>query len=541
MKTIMKQHLFVVGMIITTLLLSSCGGEKDNLSLDYLAVQMSKGDSWSIIDKDGKVVVKEEYPADSRISEIRNGVYWVKSGDKYQLYSIKEPKKPVIDEEFTSVTIFYSGVAVVSNPNQQIRIIDTKGNTIASLGKDIKRCYNISDEGYGIFINKDDKYGILNSKGNVVIKPIYSFIYTCKDGIVLARKNDEDKALMIMNIKGEKLGEIDCEKYDLMFSEFSEEKIVVKAVGEDASPCVILDKSGKKLFEIKKSLTKLNAFNYLGGYLVFENGDYKYGVADDKGETVIRPKYNLLKNLGNGHFFAKKGDKVGVIDIEDKIIIDFDYDDALVMMGDNFLMVDDKSYSLINKEGKEIASFDVVDGEGFQYVEYVDLESLSNSVFQKIEEFEQAMPISQAVKSVFKELDIDRSQYSRLVTHKTTIDNKITLDMEILYDQNLSEEIFHTEKINDGWFTYDRNVSDGVHWTNAIPENISGTISLTYNGGISIPDFYKTLLSKLSNGRKKLSDTKYSKTVKTAGQTLECQTAIEQNDDNIVLTIVFRK
>ena len=245
--------------------------------------------------------------------------------------------------------------------------------------------------------------------------------------------------------------------------------------------------------------------------------------------------------MDGGLFFAKKGDKCGVIDAEDNTIIDFDFDDGILGMGDNFLMQDGESYSLINKEGKEIIAFDNISNEEIGYVDYVDLESISASILKYIEEFEQATPISQSVKTIFKELDINRAGSSRGITHRTTLDEKVNVILEITYDNNLAEEKFHTEKVNDGWFTYDRNVSDGVHWTNAVPERISGTISLADAAGINITDLYKALLAKLSDGRKKLSDTKFSKIVKTAGQTLECQTSLELEGYNIELVIVLRR
>lgn len=542
MRKIKTNMLLTASVIVATLLFSSCGKEKSAYNLDYLAVQMSKGDSWSIIDKDGNVVVKEEYSEDSEISEIRHDVYWVKSGGKFQLYNIKEPKKPVTDEEFTSVTPFYSGVAVVSNPNQQIRIIDTDGKTVATLGKDIKRCYSITEEGYAIISNQDKKQGIINSKGNVIIQPAYSFIHTCHEGLVLAQKNEDDNTVLILDMNEVKQGEIDTKKYETPSAYVNEGKIVVKNAQDEDGPYVVLDKTGKKLFEIKKSKASLYGYNYyVSGYLTFENSDGKYGVANDKGEIVIRPKYEgIINNLGDGLFYARKGDKWGVIDSEDNVLVDFDYDNGFLRMGDNFLLQDGESYSLVNKEGKEIVSFDNTSKDAYGFVEYIDLESLSNLVLKKIEEFEQALPISESVKTIFKELDINRAGYSRGITHRNTLDDKVDVNLEIAYDNNLAEEKFHTEKVNDGWFTYDRNVSDGVHWTNAIPERISGTISLQYGSGINISDLYKTLIAKLSDGRKKLSDAKFSKTVKTVGKTIECQTTLDLEGENIELTMIFR-
>ena len=543
MRKIKINMLLTASIIVATLLFSSCGKEKSGYNLDYLAVQMSKGDSWSIIDKDGNVVVKEEYSEDSEISEIHHDVYWVKSGGKFQLYNIKEPKKPVTDEDFTSVTPFYSGVAVVSNPNQQIRIIDTDSKTVATLGKDIKRCYSITEEGYAIISNQDKKQGIINSKGNVIIQPAYYFIHTCHEGLVLAQKNEDDNTVLILDMNGVKQGEIDTKKYETSFAYVNEGKIVVKNAQDDDGPYVVLDKTGKKLFEIKKSKASLYGYNYyVSGYLTFENSDGKYGVANDKGEIVIRPKYEgIINNIGDGLFYARKGDKWGVIDAEDNVLVDFDYDNGFLRMGDNFLLQDGESYSLVNKEGKEIASFDKTSKDAYGFVEYVDLESLSNLAINRIEEFEQASPISESVKTIFQDLDIEKARYSSGITHNSTLDERIVFNLGIVYNMNLAEEKFHTEKVNDGWFTYDRNVSDGLHWSNAIPEKVSGKISLTYDAGINISDFYKSLLTKLSDGRKKLSDTKFSKMVKAAGQTIECQTTLDLDGDNIELTMIFRR
>ena len=542
MRKIKINMLLTASIIVATLLFSSCGKEKSGNNLDYLAVQMSKGDSWSIIDKDGNVVVKEEYSEDSEISEIHHDVYWVKSGGKFQLYNIKEPKKPVTDEDFTSVTPFYSGVAVVSNPNQQIRIIDTDGKTVATLGKDIKRCYDITEEGYAIISNQDKKQGIINSKGNVIIQPAYSLIYVCHEGLVLAQKNEDDNTVLILDLNGVKQGEIDTKKYETSFAYVNEGKIVVKNAQDEDGPYVVLDKTGKKLFEIKKSTAPQYGYNYyVSGYLTFGNSDGKYGVANDKGEIVIRPKYEgIINNLGDGLFYARKGDKWGVIDAEDNVLVDFDYDNGFLRMGDNFLLQDGESYSLVNKEGKEIVSFDNTSRVALGYVEYVDLESLSNLALKRIEEFEQASPISESVKTIFQDLDIEKARYSSGITHNSTLDERIVFNLGIVYNMNLAEEKFHTEKVNDGWFTYDRNVSDGLHWSNAIPEKVSGKISLTYDAGINISDFYKSLLAKLSDGRKKLSDAKFSKMVKTVGQTIECQTTLDLEGENIELTMIFR-
>ena len=72
-----------IGLIISSLFLIACSknSDGDQLCLKYIAVQIEEGDYWSIMDCNGKIIVKEEYSPDNDISKIsQEGVYWVKSG-----------------------------------------------------------------------------------------------------------------------------------------------------------------------------------------------------------------------------------------------------------------------------------------------------------------------------------------------------------------------------------------------------------------------------------------------------------------------------
>lgn len=59
-------------------------------------------------------------------------------------------------------------------------------------------------------------------------------------------------------------------------------------------------------------------------YLIRKNG--KFGLLNSKGETLIECKYDYILVPNNKYFFAIINNKVGVIDITGKVIIDFIYD-----------------------------------------------------------------------------------------------------------------------------------------------------------------------------------------------------------------------
>lgn len=540
MKKKIRQVVFAAGCIATIMLtMISCNKqEKNQFNLDYLAVQMTKGNSWSIIDKDGKEIVKEEYPSDASISPFYEDAYWVRSDGKYQLYNLSDPKKPIIDEEFTKATKFIAGVAAVSNPNQQIRLIDTKGKIIATLGKDIKRCYVFSENGYGIIENTDGLRGLIDNKGNIMIKPTYDLLNLSNDGIIIARKSKDDKVIQTLDVNGKKLGEISTEKYIFVTNISSEEKIIVKEANNDDGHFIVLDKTGKKLFDIKKAKKACGESYYTNGYISFDNGEGKAGIANDKGEIVIRPKYEYIYNYGNGEFVAKKNGKYGIINDKDETIIEFDYDDWNHMMGNNYILKEGSSWLMIGKDGKEITSFDDMSAGSHYYAEYVDVEGLTNSVYKAISEYEQGLTASQLAKK--QSLDIDKFHYSTRIESNQTINDKLSIDYTIWYDGYLAEEKTHEEEVNDGWFTTRHTVSDGWQWTNNSPNSIFGRLTLN-DSSINIKDIQKSLLSKLSDGRKKISDGVFSKSIKIDGKTVECQTAVTLSEGVLSFNITFNK
>lgn len=531
----MKQWHLAICLLAAAFVFGSCEKNSTKLWLqkEYLAVQLSKGDAWSIIDKNGKVVIEEEYPADAIISNIYDGVFWVKQGDTYQLYSIDNPKKPVTDEEFAHVTEFEVGLAAVANPNQQIRIINTKGKTVFQLPKEIKRCNKYTQWGYATFENTDKKMGVIDEKGNIVVKPEYGLIEIEKDMLLTLKDKTDKRKVIILDMKGKKTGEFDLEKHPLI--SINDGMIIAKNSNADDAHIAAFDKTGKKVFEVKKADGNQSA-DFFDGYLTFCNSDGKNGVADKKGEVLIRPKYERLLIVGSGEFFAKKGGKWGVVNEKDETVLDFDYDDWLFVMDENYVMNDGSSYVIVDKNGKEIESFSRFTTAGAEsYVEFIDVENIANEAFSIIEKYEEGLTAAQLAKNL--SLIVDNYHYDTSIETKSDIDDKVTFLMTTRYNGYVAEEKTHQEEVNDGWFTYNRTVSDGWAWTDTTPRNVKGTIKT--NNSINAKDLYKSLVSKLSNGRKKVNDGTFSKNIKIDGRTVECRTSLNENNDEIEVEILF--
>ncbi len=489
-------RLFKKTVLLATasLIVASCA-KTEKHEAEYLAVQMSKGDSWSIIDKDGKEVVVEEYPADATFSSVTDGAYWVKQDGTYQLFSINSPKLPLCDLEFSKVTAFYAGHAAVSTPNLPIRIINTKGQIVAALPKSIKKCSRFWNNGYAAITSTDGKMGIVDTKGRIVVDPKYSWISISEDDDYYMAQRDGDAAnnIFIFDFTGKQIGKIDSEKYALL-SGLSERKILVRdASSTGDTPLITLDVTGKKLFEIKKSVS--NSWvseEYADGYFVFSTGDGKCGVVDDEGKTVIRAKYNQMNNLGQGRFAAKKGDEWGGVNAKDETILPFDYDYVMATaFGSNFLVRDGSSWVIVDKEGKEQASFDNYSWGGSNYeVDYIDLASIADAIKMDIEDFEAVESARGAAQKW--NMNIDDFHYSRVAKLTLNIDGKIDGQVSMWFEDNMAEEKTHQESVNDGWFTTTHTVSDGWQWTNARPTRTKGTLT-TSDTSISMSDLYRQL------------------------------------------------
>ena len=535
-----KRSLVQIGvcMFLVLTVFCSCKRSSSNpFNYDYLPVQMSKDASWSIIDKDGNEVVKEEYPADAEVSLIRDGVYWVKSNGKCQLFSIDSPKKPLTDEEFTKVTLFNAGAAFVSNPNQQIRIIGTDGKTVVTLPKSIKKCWALSESGYAVFQDADNKAGIIDSKGNIVVPAAYSdMMVESPEGLTLAKKSESDKKWIIINMKGEKLGEIDTEKYHLLNSTIHEGKIIVRDESNEDGPSIVLDKTGKKLFEIRKAREKYWCSSFLDGFLTFENADEKYGIVNEDGEEVIRAKYESLINLGNGEFAAKKGDKWGVINDKDETILDFEYENSGAKMGDNYLFKDGSGWVLVGKDKKEITScHNVSTGAANKYAEFVDIDGLANQFVKQIEEFEQP----ESAKETAEKAGI-KNHYEWKINRTMTIDDKLNALIVFWFRNCIAHEMSHQEQVNDGWFTYNRTVSDGWQWSDEKPYYIVGTWDFS-DKSFDVDAFHSAVVEKLLQTHKKLSNGEYSKNVTISGVKKECRVSLTPKPNAITMSVEFKK
>lgn len=483
----------LLGFIAFSLLLTACGRNSDSsrFKFKYLAVQVERGDNWSIIDGNGKIVVKEEYAPEDEISYIASeGVYWVKSNDddKFRLYTIESPKKPISKEEYTYATNFVNGKAFVSDGENPIQVIDTKGNVKETLAKEI-RLVRVTNKNFSdriAYVDKTGKWGFLDLDGDIVIKAQYSEIHPFSDGVALVEKEGKGDKLYIIGSNGKEKGSINLNKYKIIDYEFKEGKLPVCDLNKD-NRLLYLNTKGEVSLEISSKIRADWEASYLDGYAVISSEDAggtevfdqegialvgKYGVIDAEGEIVIRVgKYDRIHNIGNGKFFVgnNKG-KYKVVNSEDNAITD-DYDGALLTpFEDCFVMWEGSNYILVNADGKEIKNSEFKKQSDLWYknVVYFDLNQIATDLVAQIEP-KGYTPIigKQQLKDIANALNLNTENQKRgkrfieLESFKADI---YDVEASLNFNEKVLVEKTHKEVVNDGWFSHEKIISDGWVW-----------------------------------------------------------------------------
>jgi len=163
---------------------------------------------------------------------------------------------------------------------------------------------SIGDIHLGIaVVQRDDKYGVINKNGTIVIPLIYDYISNFRNNLAVAFI--EDKGCFV-NSKGEQISPL---IYD---------DIATELQGELSTP----------------------KFSY---GLVKVRVDGKYGFVNELGEQAIQAIYDSAQDFSNGAngglSIVSQGKKWGIINIDGDAVIDLKYDEILEMNKKGYITV----------------------------------------------------------------------------------------------------------------------------------------------------------------------------------------------------------
>lgn len=345
-----KIQLVMLGL--TGLLISSCGGgsSSKNDEVEYLAVQESRNGNWEFVDRNGKIKYSDEFK--EMPSAVVNGYFSVKEGEGYSLYKAGDKPELVKDcDELFSVGYMSEGLIPVSKPDHHIIVVDGNGKTAFTIepinGEEVVQSELAFHEGMLAVQTESGKWGYIDTKGNVVVKPQYTQYSSFSDGkACVLNEKDDKKQYLVINKKGETVFKIH-DGYSIISSKFSNGMMVVK---DNNDHCVFLDEKGEVKYKCPSKVESVEDYN--SKYFIFKSeGDY--GVMDFDGEAIVRAKYDNVSFLDDSHFICSTKDKAAVLDKsgDEKNKVE-DYRKVDNVHG--FILGVDKTFLLLDKELKPL-------------------------------------------------------------------------------------------------------------------------------------------------------------------------------------------
>ena len=293
--------------------------------------KVKKDDKYGIVDGDGKTVIQAQYADIDVLGKDNKSGFIIKNADgKYGIVDYSNAQ--ILEAKYDSIEKVYGNDMYVVNLNGKQKVVNKSGNDVLTTGFDSIKQILANQENAVIFV-KSNKFGVMNTSGEVVIESQYDSLEETKVGTFIASK---DGKYGIITIKKE-------EKLPFEYNSISFNEKADLYVAEDSN---FNSKILNSNLDVKAAGILLE-INETKGYLKLrvDNVNKYYNFKfEEKQESDIFTNRTL--------FLSKKDGKYGYVDKNGKVIVDYIYDDAMEQ--------NDYGFSAIKKDGK----WGSIDGKG---------------------------------------------------------------------------------------------------------------------------------------------------------------------------------
>ena len=333
----MKRHITLIMVLAMILLLASCVKEKSiyQEQTKYLPVMLKGSDKWSILNVEtGELVAKDAFKESP--SPVTDDMFWVyNDNNRIDFYNVADCKTPVNKEPFGSATCFSDGYAVVSKPGKPLQVINKQCETVAELSPSVLTSSMFS-HGRAMIHTDLDKYGYIDVKGDTVIGANLGFGATFnEDDVALVSFNDASDSLKVISV---------------------------------------IDKNGKKLFDLDNDKYKVLTPYYRMGVLIVGRGDTVVCL-DHNGKEVPNPhetpkkikdmNYRNCVYAGDDRYMVIKGDRMGLVDKDNNTLIPFEYKFLQNLSPSRYVVAKDSVMMLVDDHGKQVGKATFIDFKPF--------------------------------------------------------------------------------------------------------------------------------------------------------------------------------
>ena len=279
---------------------------------------------------------------------------------KYEYIQLPNPSKPVF------VCISGEETKVLNEKNEEIFSEYAEISAIPLQSVESNTQYEKSVLRY----KKDNKYGLINLEGDILLKPTYEEItgLKYKEGNLLVKENNK---YGVINLKGEKVikteyDNIEGDRFSKQGS-YKEEGYIVCKKTEEGYKYGYIDSTGKEILKTNyNEITRIvENVNYTDVYLIARK-DGQVGLIKN-GKNVIEHNFqNIEYDIGRELVIAEKNSKYGLYDLNGKEILNAQYDEILI-----------KGIYILASKGEEEFYYDM-QGNKIDNMEYLSVNETSN-------------------------------------------------------------------------------------------------------------------------------------------------------------------
>lgn len=216
---------------------------------------------------------------------------------------------------------------------------------------------------YSLYV--DNKWGILDSKGNIVIEPMYQemiiVLNNSRDVFLCTYDVNEETGeykTKVINSKNEEIftnyDKVEVlENYDTNGNVWNEKDILkVQKNGKYG----LIDIDGKEI--LSPQFDKIDTLKGLENSILVQK-DGQYGLVNKSGATIIDTKYSKIKKFDNdykhGYITVDSNNKYGLVSYAGSQILDNKYERIDQIYGENYYVIEEQGkQKLINANGEQI-------------------------------------------------------------------------------------------------------------------------------------------------------------------------------------------
>lgn len=301
MKTL---HILAAAAIAVTV--ASCSGKPE---LSYMPAKAEGDSNWGLVDANGEFLFTDEFS--DRPSPVVNGYFFVEEGDGYTVYKAEKNPKQVGDLSGLKGCGFYNdGLMPVVHKGEHISFVDGSGKTKFTLeaidSVSVSAAMNMFVNGRCAIRTSDDKWGAIDTEGNVVVKPKYENPVLFVEDIALVKDAQSGESYIIDrdgNTKASVSGNISSG--GVFIDGYTIVQIEGPDSGEESRMAIV--KGDGELTKLPSAVKYVKTWN--SKYIVFESSDYEYGILSVDGDIKVRAKYDNIELLANGKFIGNRDGK----------------------------------------------------------------------------------------------------------------------------------------------------------------------------------------------------------------------------------------